>query len=76
MIKFIRSNQHFKYMKNSCIIIYLYIYGLITDSHNDQLLVGPIAQLVERCTGTADVRVRVPVQAFLAVAEASLKCDD
>ena len=36
------------------------MYGLIIDPHNDQLPVGLIAQLVECCTGIAEVRVQVP----------------
>ena len=40
------SNPHFKDMENSgIIIIYLLIYGLITDPYNDQISVGLIAQL-------------------------------
>ena len=35
------------------------IYGLIRDPHNDQLPVGVTAQLVEHCTGIAEVRARV-----------------
>ena len=37
-----------------------YIHELIIVSHNYQLSVGPIAQLVEHCTAIAEVRVRVP----------------
>ena len=41
-----------KYMENSSIIIiYLQTYGLIIDSHNDQLTVGLIAQQVCRGLG-------------------------
>ena len=75
--KFIHSDAHFKY-KNSCIIIiYLYIYGLIIDPHDDQLPVGLIAQLVEHCIDNAEVRVRIPVQAwifqaFVAAAQVAL----
>ena len=32
-------------------------YGLIIDPHNDLLSVGLIAQLVEHCTGIAEVRI-------------------
>ena len=46
-------------------IIYLHIYGLIIDPHNDLLPVGLIAQLVEHCTGIAEVRVWIPVQAWI-----------
>ena len=41
------------------------IYGPIIEPHDNQLLVGLIAQLVEHCTGIAEVRVRIPVQALL-----------
>ena len=36
------------------------IYGLGIDTQNDKLPVGLIAQLVEDCTGIAEVRIRVP----------------
>ena len=50
-------------MVNSCIIIiYLHIYELRIDPHNDLLLVGLIAQLEEHCTGTAEAKVGIPVQ--------------
>mgnify|MGYP006973431312 CR=1 FL=1 len=60
---------------------HLPIYGLIIDPHSDWLPVDLIAQLVECCTGIAEVSVRIPVQAwifqaFLAAAEVALKCDD
>lgn len=32
----------------------------LTDPHNDHLPVGLIAELVEHCTGIAEVRARVP----------------
>ena len=61
-IKFIHSYLQFKYMENSCIIvIYLHIYGLIIDPHNELLPVGLIAQLVEHCTGITEVRVQIPI---------------
>ena len=49
------------------------IYGFIIDPHNDQLLVGAIDKLVEHCSGIAEVRVPIPLeawifQAFLATA--------
>ena len=48
---------------HSCIIItYLYTYWLIIDSHDDQLPFGLTDELVEFCAGTAEVRVRIPVQ--------------
>ena len=45
-------------MENSCvIIIYLHIYKLVIDPHDKLLPVGLIAQLVEHCTGIAEVRI-------------------
>ena len=74
MIKVILSNPHFKSMEISCIIIiYQHIYHLIIDPHNNLLPVGLKAQLVEHCTGIAEVRVWIPIQAFLAAAQAVLK---
>ena len=50
---------------NSCItIIYLHIYELIIDPHNDLLPFGLIAERVEHCTGIAEVRVPIPIQAL------------
>ena len=74
--KFIHSDPHFKYKNSYIIIIYLYIYGLIID----QLPVGLMAQLVEHWIDNAEVRVRIPVQAwifqaFLAAAQVALKCE-
>ena len=49
---------HFKYMENSGItIICLHIYGLIIDPHNHLLRFGLVTELVEQCTGIAEVRV-------------------
>ena len=31
--------------------------------HNDLLLVGPITQLVEHCTGNVEVKIEIAVQA-------------
>ena len=39
------------------------VNGYITNSYNDQLPVGLIAQLVEHCTGIAEVMGSNPVQA-------------
>ena len=36
------------------------LYELMIDPHNDQLPVGVVAQLVEHCSGIAEVWVRVP----------------
>ena len=40
-----------------------HLYGYITNSHNDQLRVGLMAQLVEHCTGIAEVMGSNPFQA-------------
>lgn len=62
-IRFIHCNLHFKLMENSCIIIiYLHIYELITDPHNNLLPVGLIAQLVGHCTSITEVTVGIPAQ--------------
>ena len=51
-------------MEHSCaIIIYLHIYVVIIDPHNDLLPVGLIAPLVEHCTVIAEVGVQIPVRA-------------
>ena len=52
------------YTENSwIIIIYPNISGLIIGPHNDLLPVCLMAQLVQHCTGIAEVRVRILVQA-------------
>ena len=49
------------FFRSSNILIFIYSHsshflnGYITNSHNDQLPVGLIAQLVEHCTGIAEV---------------------
>ena len=45
-------------MKHICKYIYIHLFilhGYITNSQYDQLPVGLIAQLVEHCTGIAEV---------------------
>ena len=50
----------------SYIYIHLFIlHGYITNSQYDQLSVGLIAQLVEHCTGIAEVMGSNPVQAWI-----------
>ena len=48
------------------------MYGVIVDPHNDHLQVGVITQVIEHCTGIAEVGLRVPFelifQAFLSAA--------
>ena len=39
--------------------------NLFTNSQRDQLTLGLIAQLVEHCTGVAEVRGSNPVQAWI-----------
>ena len=57
-------------LSNICSIYVPYIYihlfilhGYVTNSQYDQLPVGLIAQLVEHCTGIAEVMGSNPVQA-------------
>ena len=40
-------------------------HGFITNQFNDLLPVGLLAQLVERCTGIAEVKGSNPVQAWI-----------
>ena len=59
------------FFRSSNIWIFIYslssvhLSGYITNSHNDQLPVGLIAQLVERCTGIVEVMGSNPVQAWI-----------
>ena len=46
-------------------VIYSSLLGFIWNQHNNQLPVGLSAQLVERCTGTAEVMGSNPVQAWV-----------
>ena len=46
-------------------VTYSSLHGFIWDQHNGQLLVGLSAQLVERCTGIAEVIGSNPVQAWI-----------
>ena len=55
---------------NLLVQIFLYhmsiLYGLIiTNSQNDQLPVGLIAQLVEHCTSVTEVMGLIPFQAWI-----------
>ena len=54
-------------MENSCIIIIClsHIYRLLIDPHNDLPPVGQIAQLEEHSTSIVEVRVQIPVQAWI-----------
>ena len=45
------------------IVIYSSLHGFIWNQHNNQLPVGSFAQLVERCTGIAEVKGSSPVRA-------------
>ena len=59
-------HPQFKIIYVSYIYIYLFIlHGYITNSQYDQLPVGLIAQLVEHCTGIAEVMGSSPVQAWI-----------
>ena len=44
--------------------IYSSIHGFIWKQHNDRLLIGLLAQLVERCTGIVEVMGSNPVQGY------------
>ena len=41
------------------------IFAVIWNQHSDQLLIGLLAQLVERCTGIAEVMGLNPAQALI-----------
>ena len=45
--------------------VYSPLHGFIWNQHSDQLPVGLLAQLVERCTGIAEVMGSNPVQAWI-----------
>ena len=45
-------------------LVFFNFYGYITNSQNGQLPVGLIAQMVEHCTGIAEVTGSNPVQAW------------
>ena len=40
-------------------------HGFITNQFNDLLPVGLLAQMVERCTGNAEVKGLLPVRAWI-----------
>ena len=46
-------------------VIYSSFYRFIWNQHNDQLPVGLLAQLVEHCTGIAEVMGSNPIQAWI-----------
>ena len=57
-----------KYSSNVCLNIYIHLFilhGYIINSQYDQLPVGLIAELVEHCTGIAEVMGSIPVQASI-----------
>ena len=45
--------------------VYSSLHGFVWNQHNDQLPVGLLAQLEERCTGIAEVMGSNPVQAWI-----------
>ena len=45
--------------------VYSSLHGFICNQHHDQLPVGLLAHLVERCTGIAEVMGSNPVQAWI-----------
>ena len=62
-----RSSQLVRNL-SSCENIYIHLFilhGYITNSQYDQLPVGLIPQLVEHCTGIAEVMGSNPVQAWI-----------
>ena len=46
-------------------VVYSPLHGFNWNQHNNQFLVGLLAQLVERCTGIAEVMGSNPVQAWI-----------
>ena len=46
-------------------VVYSPVHGFNWNQHNNQFLVGLLAQLVERCTGIAKVMGSNPVQAWI-----------
>ena len=48
-------------------VIYSPLHGFIWNQHNDQFPVGLLAQLVERCTGIAEVMGSNPVQPWFSL---------
>ena len=46
-------------------VIYSSLYGFITNKHNDQRSADMLAQLVEHCTGIAEVMGTSSVQAYI-----------
>ena len=80
-----KANLHVpihSFFSSSNLWIFIYAvssYGYITNPHNDQLLVGLIAQLVEHYNGIAEVMDSNPVQAwnFLQLnLSCAYNCDD
>ena len=53
------------YVFHIFLAVYSSLHGFIWKQHNDQLPVGLLAQLVERCTGIAEVMGSNPVQAWM-----------
>ena len=45
--------------------VYSPLHGFIWNQHSDQLPVGLLVQLVEHCTGIAEVMGSNPVQAWI-----------
>ena len=58
---YLHHSPQFKYMK---LLVFFTFYGYITNLQSGRLPVGLIAQLVERCTGVAEVLGSNPVQAW------------
>ena len=67
---FIMASLEVTILRSCYAVSYIYIHlfilhGYITNSQYDQLPVGLIAQLVEHCTGIAEVKGSNPVQAWI-----------
>ena len=58
---YLHYSPQFKYMK---LLVFFTFYGYITNSQSGHFPVGLIAQLVEHCTGVAEVMGSNPVEAW------------
>ena len=64
-ISYARLNSWWIYDFHIFIVIYLPLGEFICNQHNNQLLVSLLIQLVERCTGIAEVMGLNPVRAWI-----------
>ena len=63
----LKSSPQFKYMLFIHSLAFFIICAYITNSQNDQLSVGLIAQLIERCTGIEEVMGSNPIDALISL---------